>query len=229
MVKTGPGSSTPVNPAPTIGYGSETSGVAEDAALRNSLYRLVNDIKNHYAAQFTFKDLSIGTTTLTGWDCIKRNMTCNGDTHDAFYAKSPTVKFSRTNDVVIVAGVNHQKLGKALYINQVVNDATRKTGIIAVDDKSFTSASALYHAGVTSPGDSRNQTYQNFYAYAISYNCSGLQHCLQIPAPTATNPVGMQPGSPFAVSARAYVDPHTTVRPLLQEIILHKAMVGTHK
>lgn len=229
VVKTGPTTSTPVNAAPTIGYPSETSGIVEDSSLRAAQRRLVDDIKAHYAAQFAFTDVKIGLTKMTGWDCIKRNVTCNADTYDALYSRSATVQVARTNDIVIVAGVNHQKTNKALYVNQTIADAARSTGIVAIDDGVLTTESALYHAGVTSPGDRRVQSYQNLYAYAISYDCTGLQFCLQIPPPTPDNPVGLTPGSPFVIAGRSYVEPHTLVRPSLQEIVIHKALFGSRK
>lgn len=229
VVKAGPATRTPVNAAPTIGYANRTSGIVEDPALRISLTKMIANIKDHYAAQFAFTDLKIGITDITGWDCIKRNMTCNADTYDALYSRSTTVQVARTNDVVIVAGVNHQKTNKALYLNLTIADAARSTGIVAIDDMVLTTESALYHAGITSPNDPRIQSYQNLYAYAVSYDCSGLQFCLQIPPPTPENPVGLAPGAPFVIAGRSYVEPHTLVRPSLQEVVMHRVFLGTHK
>ena len=89
----------------------------------------------------------------------------------------------------------------------------------------MTKQSALYHAGVSDPADPRLATYSSLYAYAISYDCTGISHCLAIPAPTAANPIGLAPGSPFFVMGRKYLEPRTRVRPALSEITPHRSML----
>ena len=156
--------------------------------------------------------------------------TCNYDSHDDLVADdlSQTLTVKNLNDVVIAAGVNHHAIGKALYINHGVASPVQALGVAAVDDTQLTESSALYFAGVTSPKDPRVARFRNLYAYAISYHCGTLRYCLNIPAPTSTNPVGLSPGAPFLVWGRAYVDPHTGVRPDAAEIVTHQVLVGTH-
>jgi hypothetical protein len=123
--------------------------------------------------------------------------------------------------------VNHRKTNKAVYLNHSVYDTKKLAGVASVADPALTAESALYHAGVTSPSDNRIRLYQKLYAYMISYNCAGRSYCLQIPAPTATNPVGLAPGAPFLVVGRSYLEPTTLVRPAASEIIRHQVLVGT--
>jgi hypothetical protein len=83
---------------------------------------------------------------------------------------------------------------------------------------------AEIRTGVSDPADPRLATYSSLYAYAISYDCTGISYCLAIPAPTAANPIGLAPGSPFFVMGRKYLEPRTRVRPALSEITPHRSM-----
>lgn len=231
-VKVGQVSPPPIAAAPTVGYRSEISGVSEVAAYQAPLNALVADIKRNYARRFTLRAQTIEYVSAIGFECIAGTAKCTLDTHDGLYANDLSKLVLTVNspqDIVIIAGVNHQRTGKSLYVNHTVNDVSKQTGIVSVDDPVLTTASALYHAGVTAPGDPRAQLYDKLYAYVVSYDCAGLQHCLQIPAPTAANPIGLEPGAPFGLYERSYVDPRTGVRPSPTEIVRHQVFIGTKK
>lgn len=221
-------------PAPVIGYASDTSGSAEPQALRQALDRLVLDIRSRYKGlSYKVGDLSVAFTTVTGWDCIAKNIGCAADNHDALYsfdsnsAKSAVIRFRNGRDLMIVAGVDHRKTGKATYFSHSVYDTKKFAGIVSVTDPMLTSRSALYHAGVTDRSDPRYAAYSALYAYAISYDCTGISYCLTIPAPTDANPVGLAPGSPFFVMGRKYLEPSTRVRPALSEVTPHRTLLLT--
>lgn len=232
VVKVGEVSPPPISPAPTVGYRSEISGVSEVATYQAPLDALVADIKRNYARRYALRAQTIEYVSAIGFECIAGTAKCTLDTHDGLYANDLSkliLTVKSPQDIVIIAGVNHQRTGKSLYVNHTVNDVSKQTGIVSVDDPALTTASALYHAGVTSPGDPRAQLYDKLYAYVVSYDCSGLQHCLAIPAPTADNPIGLEPGAPFGLYERSYVDPRTGVRPSTTEIVRHQVFVGTKK
>jgi hypothetical protein len=230
VVKTGPSVSAASQPAPVLGYAPETTGVTEDARLDQVVNSLVKDVRSNYAASFAMREQSVSYTTKTGWDCIAGNGTCAGDNHDALYSiEGSRIAVQDLQDFVIVVGVNHQKTGKTLYSNHTVYDPKTITGIVSVADPKLTTESALYHAGVTSPGDIRNKLYQNLYAYIISYDCAGKQFCVEIPAPTDANPIGLAPGSPFIMAGRDYVEPRSGVRPDPNEITHTRFFLGSKK
>ncbi|HRD83738.1 MAG TPA: hypothetical protein PLF63_01055 [Rubrivivax sp.] len=231
-VKVSPRTPPPVSPAPIIGYRSELSGISEVATYGAALDSLVRDIKARYARSYALRTQNVSYISALGFECIAGTAICTLDTHDGLYANDLSqlsYKVTNLKDIVLIAGVNHQRTGKALYVNHTVNDVAKQTGIISVDDPALTTGSALYHAGVTSPDDPRVQRYEKLYAYAVSYDCSGLQYCMQIPAPTPENPIGLLPGSPFGLYERSYVDPMTGVRPSQQEIVKHQVLIGRKK
>lgn len=232
-MKITPSAPPPVDPAPTIGYVDETSGFAEDPALATALNELVADIKAKYRRTFKLEQQVVRPFLAKGLDCIAGTTSaCILDSHDSLYSadlSSTSVTVRNLQDVVIVAGVNHRTTGKALYMNHSVNDPVKSTGIITVDDTVLTTASALYHAGVKLPRDPRVQRYKNLYAYAVSYDCNGLEHCMNIPAPTPEKPVGLPPGATFGLWERNYVDPRTGVRPDENEVVRQQVLVGTKR
>jgi hypothetical protein len=230
VVRVAPLASRPVNPAPIIGFAEEVTGVAEEASLANALAALVADIEAHYAGRFSFTSPRVVYSPRVGRDCMADEADCpGGDNHDALYSKDlpSALSLRKLTDVVIVAGVNHQRTGKADYVNHAVVDPLKTTGIVAIDDPLLTRQSALFHAGVTSPRDPRVRAYDKLYAYAISYDCSGLGFCMQIPAPTTENPIGLGPGAPFELWGRSYVEPRSGVRPDPSEVVRHRVLVGT--
>jgi hypothetical protein len=101
-------------------------------------------------------------------------------------------------------------------------------GISGVTDLLLTKDSAVHHAGIDSTS-AKARLYNGLYAYMISYNCAGRAHCLQIPAPTPENPVGLQPGAPFLIIGRSYLEPTSGVAPAPSEVIKHKVFVATKK
>jgi hypothetical protein len=232
VLRVGPVAPPAAAPAPIIGYASEVTGRAEDPALATALAALVADIKSRYARTFNFKDQAVAFSKRLGWECFADDVDCpGGDNHDALYSKDLTKDLVVANlkDVVIIAGVNHQKTGKALYTNHAVVDPVKTAGIVSVEDPQLTSQSALYHAGVKLPNDPRVQQYAKLYAYAFSYDCDGLKYCRNIPAPTVSNPVGLVPGAAFTVWGRTYVEPSTGVRPALAEVVRHQVLVGKRR
>ncbi len=230
VVKVAAPSPPPVRPLPPPGFANEVSGVAEDPVLAQAVSELVADLRARYRRTYKLTARNASRLLVTGFDCIDAVVDCAFDNHDALYANNlgaRTLVVQTLRDVVFVVGANHRTTGKAVYFNHSVSDPERSTGIVSVDDTLLTPQSALYHAGVRRPTDPRVERYRDLYAYAVSYDCAGLNHCLSIPAPTATNPVGLPPGAPFSLWMRTYVDPLTGVRPSDSEVSLQQVLVGT--
>lgn len=231
VLRVGPGIHLPPAPSPVIGYPSEVSGIVEDPALQTALKRLVANIQVHYGASFTMKRQQNSYTTHTGWDCITGLTDCAGDNYDALYSRemSRLARVRDLQDFVIVVGVNHQKTGKAAYASFTVYDPDKLASIVSVADSDLTTRSALYHAGITDPDDPRTRLYRGLFAYMFAYDCGGKQYCAEIPAPTESNPVGLEPGAPFFVLGRSYMEPNTLVRPSVEEIVGHQVFIGSRQ
>lgn len=232
VVKVGPAENTPLSPVATVGYQSDLTGVSEKSLfpnLESALDLLVTDIKRRYGNQYTFANSTVEYTDKTGWDCILGEETCAGDNRDALYSRDTgVIRVSSLQDYVLVVGVNHRQTGKASYFNHSVYDLKKLAGITGVSDLELTAESALYHAGVA-PGSLKARSYKNLYAYMIAYDCSGKLHCHQIPRPTPANPVGLEPGAPFLLVGRSYLEPRSKVRPAPSEVIKHRVLIGSKR
>ena len=231
VVRVGPSTHEAPNPAPVIGYPSDVSGITESASLQAALNRLVSDIGKKYAAAFTFKKQTSTYTKHIGWDCISEISECTGDNFDVLYShdEATFIRVKNLQDFMIIVGVNHEATDKAAYMNFAVYDTKKLASIVSITDADLTNQSALYHAGITNPRDPRVRAYKGLYAYMFSYDCAGKPYCAAIPAPTASNPIGLKPGAPFFVLGRNYLEPHTLVRPLETEIVPHQVFLGTLK
>ncbi|HEY3520540.1 MAG TPA: hypothetical protein VGK80_05800 [Rhodanobacteraceae bacterium] len=230
VIRVGPTAHLAANPSPVVGYPSDISGITEGSDQQKALNRLVSDIKNHYAGTFSLRKQTSTYTTHTGWNCITELSECTGDNYDSLYSHDTAiVRVKSLQDFVIVVGVNHQETGKATYANFAVYDSKKLASIVSITDSDLTKQSAFYHAGVTNPRDPRVKQYQDLYAYMFSYDCAGKQYCTAIPPPTESDPVGLQPGAPFFVLGRSYMEPHTLVRPSGAEVVHHQVFIGTRK
>jgi hypothetical protein len=225
VVKVGPTELQTVAPTEIIGYRDEASGNIEDPTYKVNLDKLVQDIARNYSDRFNFKEQRVAYRENLGWDCITGESVCNGDNHDARYSTDLTIPFKPKNlsDAILIVGVNHQLTGKAVYQNHSVYELEKFAGIVSVDDRSMTLSSALYHAGFFR--EAKRLEYKNLYAYLISYDCNGIKFCVTIPAPTDDNPVGLEPGTPFYLIGRSYVEPSTGVRPAIDELIKHRTFI----
>jgi len=215
-----------IDPVPTRPYLAEGSGVTEEQTvpgITSALDNLVTDIKRKYRV-FRQNKVMITKTWYTekiGHDCILGLEFCSGDNHDALYGIDAAGAFKLSydpNDFIIIAGVNHKLLGKALYSNHSVYKAANLGGIISAADDVY-DGSAQYHAG-------RNQLHYNkLYAIKIARYCSSEEmFCVEIPEPTPDNPIGANVDDILMLLNRMYVDPATTVRPSIDEIIPSQAL-----
>lgn len=177
VVKLNPDLNIEFNSLPAQGYSSTLSSLVEQEAypnLQTALNMLVYDIKNKYASQYFFYKNNPDFPLKNGWDCITTTSICNGDNHDDLNsADTRVINVTSLQDMVIVVGVNHQKTGKATYLNHSVYDTVHSAGITSVTDVELTNESALYHAGVTAANDWRRILYKNLYAYV----CDRLRLC----------------------------------------------------
>ena len=208
-------SHTAVDPLPNPDLPAPGS-VAEPNGLALALSKLVKDIKSNYAGSHLTPHRSVSWAPI-GEDCITDFEVCGGDNYDALYTLEAKnlLNDPNTPDFVIVAGVNHKLLNKALYINHSISDPIRNAGVASFSDKDL-QGSAAYHAGLSGSSD----LYQYLYAYMISSNCGSRHYCLQVPLAGVDGDIGIKRYENYDIVGRIYLDPATTVRPDEGDIIL---------
>lgn len=88
---------------------------------------------------------------------------------DAQYITSlPLMALDRPGQLLLVAGVNHQQTGKAVYVNVGLTDPLQRTGVGAFDDVEL-----LHSAGSLLAGSQDQPLSRYLYAVAFSRNCTG--------------------------------------------------------
>ena len=197
--------------------------IAEPAELGTALATLVEDIQARYQAK-NLVAADVRPWAPVGETCIKLNLVCGGDNYDAVYTSDiQGLVNNPKHDFTIIAGVNHHRLNKAIYLNHSISDPTRKAGVASFNDNML-AGSAAYHAGITDQTDPRNEIYKNLYAYMVAADCRGFRFCLEVPQASTAAEVGIAPDGLYDILGRIYVDPATTVRPRLSDLILSKVL-----
>lgn len=206
------------------------NGVSEaNTPLLAARDQLVDQLVAQYGADYLISEDSLALTQTNNYVCVDIGIVCNVDNSDAIYTRDVNRFVPSTRvDKILTVGVNHVSTGKATYVSHsIINDANH-VGVLGVSD-TWLNGTALKMAKITSSADPRYATYQQLYAFTISYDCSGELACVTVPEPTAGNPVGVVYGDPLDVSARYYLDPATLTRPSSNEVILQRVFTLTKK
>lgn len=197
-------------------------GTKEPEALSAGRDQLVRRLLSQYAKDYTIRENSIVLYQTKNYVCVERGIMCNVDSSDALYTRDVNIYTPASlQDKVLIVGINHVATGKATYMSHSVVNDLYHAGITAVSDE-WLDGSALAMAGISDRRDPQYTVYSRLYAFTISHDCSGETVCLQIPQPTADNPIGAALGTPIDVTSRAYLDPATLTRPSSDEVIFHR-------
>jgi hypothetical protein len=204
-------------------------GQSEPRNLRSARNSLVNDLQARFGNDYTISETRYLPIQTNNYVCVTYGLVCSGDNPDALYTRDINNYVpSSPQDRILIVGVNHVSTHKATYLSHSVVNSNNRSGVIGVSD-SWLNGTALTMAGITDPNDPRYATYQQLYAFTISYDCEGDPTCLTIPQPTITDPNGVQYGDPFDVNGRIYLDPTTYTRPSTNEIYFHRVFIMTRK
>jgi len=206
--------------------------------LMDDLEELRNAIFNKYS-DLNATELPTSQAVPVGSDGIQRGIDAIGPTNDAAYlwsinrtADLPTPPFPNlslyygflqdspvtlgndTNEFIIVYGVNHVATGKAIYGNFVPYGADAFNGVGMVTDADFNGTAQEYLP------DNPNAKY--LYVYKIARNCSGDQHCYELPY--GPGGYGIGPDQPIMIGWRLYLETATQTDPSYSEIVYDRAI-----
>jgi len=202
---------------------------AEPCELEAARDDLFQELHERYKDSYEPTESAVNLTQTYNYFCVWLGRPCRGDNPDAIYSEDlgRFVPKSR-EDKILIVGVNHVDLGKALYISHVITSQEHDAGVAGANDDRLR-GTALRAAGITDPHDPRYDIYSNLYALTISYDCTGELDCLTIPEPTSADKVGIEFGKELNIHARYYVDPATGTRPDIDEVIPHRVLVLTKR
>lgn len=218
---------------PAVGYAIPGSDVPEPAYYEKLFTSFIQDLQYYYGDSYNLEVLEDRPKirTNSGYQCIagEAEFSCLLDNQDALYTEDyidPGYASSPDGisgeDFIMVAGVNHYSIGRALFSNLTVYDEDLVV-MAYVTDMDFVS-SASYHAGRLN-----SDLYKNLYAMQFSFNCQDREFCVELPVNLEFNQIGILPGATFSFLSRIYVDPLTGLKPAAEEYILHKIIIARQK
>lgn len=206
---------------------NENSMAASLASLRRAILdRHATSAAEEYATKIWIPE---------GRDCIASNMECIGENHDTVYLRIPgsatddpvagPPMFTLSDDprdFVVVYGVNHVAMGKAIYHSVSAYGNDRLNGLATLTNRDFAGSAARYLPGDPNAG--------SLYVVKVARRCSAEETdpCLEIPAGGC--PVddmkhyGSPSGAELFLVIRAYVDPASNVGPSPGEILFDRAI-----
>lgn len=155
-----------------------------------------------------------------GIDCIQDYRFCAGDTQDGlyFFELSGLRRMGPSNSWYVV-DVNHRKTGKGTYTNHSVYRLDLIAGIVDAYDE-YCAGSAKYYADGALNGAA---DYENFCIFRFARNCEDeerdLGYCIEVPYPTADDPVGAEDRHQLTLFGRIYLNKETGVGPAFEEIV----------
>jgi len=190
------------SPFPLPAYEARSWNLDEEAHLKGALGALVAAVKTEWQqpsatalpffSAYRFFDL-VGQHCLgNSADPLRGPMNCLGDTQDADYQLSPSLRID-DGQVIALVGTLATETGNATYTSLSINRFPALVGVLNISDPALQGTAA---------GFGGFQTHDPFYVYYLARDCTGLYPaCLQI----STRLVGV--GETLKVIQRNYVAP----------------------
>jgi hypothetical protein len=171
-----------------------------------------------------FLPYALTANATLGQNCASKGSNCNGDNRDTIYGldMNKTTMSADSRDFAFIIGVNHSKVGKALYFNHAIyrmSDFAGIAGFTNFDLVQNGQSSIEYYLGRPA-----TRLEQNLYAYKISRDCKGEPFCVQIPQ---SGDLGIPLAAELMITSRIYLEPATLVKPSEKEVLIHRVYRST--
>lgn len=188
--------------------GNDESGLL--VALRDLTFELKQGLGISLFTE-TSEFLPASSINLTGKKCIPATMNCLGETLDTDTYRISSAVVLDSNDVLVVAGVDHTETGNATYVSLSVNDQSILKGVASesqtgtaagfVSGRLKGSASAFLAEEGRRISPALSVAKEKLYLRLFARNCSGLPFCTVISAAKVAL------DKPLVLTQRAYVKP----------------------
>ncbi len=185
----------PLDPFPLPPLRPHGDGVSEGSA---SLDRLVQSIKAAHSGARMETRTALPTEAEIGDYCLDNLTQCNGDCRDTPYM-SATFRLGRDPESIIVAGRNHEKSGKATYVNITATRVVSRTAYYSILMDELAGSAELYL-----PND---PDAKNLWQVKFARHCHDEPYCYELSEDQI--PVN----GLVAIMVRAYLDPATGTSP----------------
>lgn len=150
-----------------------------------------------------------------GYDAIQRGIDVLGVSRDTIYLNTtPFTLSNNSSDFVIVYGINHAAIGKALYSNFNIYGVKNINGVAGVNSDQLSGSADEYLPG--------NPIAKYLYVWKVARHCNEDSHCLEVPY--GVGAYGIDLNQTALMGFRAYVEPQTKVGPSYTEIVYDRVI-----
>jgi len=185
----------PLDPIPFPPLRPQGTGVAEDPI---PLSRLVWQIENRYFDFCIWSMVSMPAPFEDGYFCLDNLMPCFADCRDTPYLFG-TLRLGAPPEAIIVAGHNHEKTGKASYVNITVTRISDATAFYSIVLRDLEGSAAEYMGDHPDADD--------VWQVKLSRDCRGEPFCYEVTEDQ------VPPDEWFNLIVRAYLEPATQTSP----------------
>jgi len=181
----------PLDPLPKPQMRPQGSGTYEDPG---TLTWLTQKIGLRYPPWCSEVDIMQPALNENGFLCLDLTVPCFADCHDTPYF-SGNFRLGPPPASIIVAGVNHELTGKAMYVNITVTRAIDTTAFYSVVMRDLVGSADVYIDG--------HPDKDSVWQVKFSRDCGDDPYCFEVTEDQAPD------GALLFVIVRAYLDPNT--------------------
>ena len=179
---------------------TQGTGIAEDPIPLNWLVRRIED---RYFDLCTRTLISIPAPFEDGYFCLDNVVRCFADCRDTPYLFG-TVKLGPPPEAIIVAGHNHEKSGKASYVNITVTRISDATAFYSIVLRDLEGSADVYLPDHPDKDD--------VWQVKLSRDCQGEPFCYEV------SDEQVQHDEWFNIILRAYLEPATRTSPRVMPV-----------
>jgi hypothetical protein len=203
-----PNESTGLNPFPMQQLRVRETGNGSELELTPALNVLRKAILDKYGSENS-TELATSLWFAEGYEAMQRGIDIEGAGRDAAYLNTSTFLLEDDpNEFLIVYGVNHAAVGKALYSNLGIYGSKYDNGVVAVNNTIFAGTADEYLPG--------NPAAKYLYVWKLARHCSNESNCSEVPWGRKSR--GIELNQTAYVGFRAYVQNETLVGPSFNEL-----------
>lgn len=167
---------------------------------------------------------SIAQSRPAGSACIATGSNCGLGNRDTVYSIAmPFFRLENNSSAVLLVGVRHEETGNAVYHNVVVNEVSRRLGVI--DAHHLSGAEGLVDALGLVVDEEVGRALPMLYALVVARSCANLRRGLQCVEVPSTGFPSAPLDATLSVWERAYAALASSVGPPVDRLVLPRLVV----
>jgi hypothetical protein len=198
-----PNESASLDPYPVPKLRVRGTGNTSELDLMPALNDLRQAILQKYGME-NATELSTHLWLTEGYDAMQRGLNVIGVTRDTAYLNStPFTLGDAPGEFLIVYGVNHAAIGKAIYSNLAIYGLKLENGVVGVNNSRLAGTAEEYLPD--------NPAARYLYVWKLARRCDNASFCTEVPYGQKSR--GIELDETASMNFRAYIEKETAVGP----------------